>query len=230
MLLGDDDTRYEVEIQLGATDPSHIIRTIEYWDVEKKRYPQYNHCAVIIAEEITSRFLNVIGLFNGTIPLIAIQLFATKAGDEISLNFVKVLDRNDYGTDEENEAEPTDRRYWESKSKVISFVDAIFTDVSSHALGLELKYNKFYIGLAQNGSATNFIYFRPRKQFVYLFIAGKEEAEKTEALENTNLEFDYVIRDHAYRIRINALKDYQTNKELLEGMIQGAIEYRNVNV
>src|SRR5665647_2320584 len=27
-------TRYEVEIQLGATDEAHIIRTIEYWDVE----------------------------------------------------------------------------------------------------------------------------------------------------------------------------------------------------
>src|SRR3990172_5435575 len=65
--------RFEVEIQLGKTDESHIIRTIEYWDIERKRYPQYDHTAVIIAEEITSRFLNVIGLFNGFIPLVAIQ-------------------------------------------------------------------------------------------------------------------------------------------------------------
>ena len=37
ILLADDDNdiRYEVEIQLGATDPSHIIRTLEYWDTEK---------------------------------------------------------------------------------------------------------------------------------------------------------------------------------------------------
>ena len=37
LLLADSDgvARYEVEIQLGATDPSHIIRTIEYWDTEK---------------------------------------------------------------------------------------------------------------------------------------------------------------------------------------------------
>lgn len=37
LLLGstDNESRYEVEIQLGATDPSHIIRTIEYWDTEK---------------------------------------------------------------------------------------------------------------------------------------------------------------------------------------------------
>lgn len=75
LLLQDPDTRrrYEVEVQLGATDESHIIRTIEYYDIEKKRYPQYEHCAVLVAEDITSRFLNVISLFNGVLPLIAIQ-------------------------------------------------------------------------------------------------------------------------------------------------------------
>ena len=41
--------RYEVELQLGKLDESHIIRAIEYWDLERKRYPQYDHCAVIIA-------------------------------------------------------------------------------------------------------------------------------------------------------------------------------------
>lgn len=70
----DSDRRYEVEIQLGRTDESHIIRTIEYWDIERKRYPQYDHVAVIVAEEIAARFLNVISLFNGYIPLIAIQM------------------------------------------------------------------------------------------------------------------------------------------------------------
>ena len=34
LLLRDPDIlkRYEVEIQLGATDENHIIRTIEYWN------------------------------------------------------------------------------------------------------------------------------------------------------------------------------------------------------
>jgi hypothetical protein len=67
LLCQDAETnrRYEIEIQLGKTDESHIIRTIEYWDIERKRYPQYEHTAVIVAETITSRFLNVISLFNG---------------------------------------------------------------------------------------------------------------------------------------------------------------------
>ena len=59
----DNDGCYEIEIQLGATDPRHIIRTIEYWDTEKKRYPQYDYCAVIVVEEITGRFMNVISFF-----------------------------------------------------------------------------------------------------------------------------------------------------------------------
>ncbi len=28
----DDESMYEVEIMLGKTDETHIIRTIEYWD------------------------------------------------------------------------------------------------------------------------------------------------------------------------------------------------------
>jgi hypothetical protein len=72
----DTNTRYEVEIQLGPTDESHIIRTLEYWDNERRRFPQYEHIAVIVAEEITGRFLNVINLFNQAIPLIAVQMSA----------------------------------------------------------------------------------------------------------------------------------------------------------
>ena len=70
LLMSDPDslTRYEVEIQLGASDEKHIIRTLEYWDVERRRYPQYDHVAVLVAEDVTSRFLNVISLFNGFIP------------------------------------------------------------------------------------------------------------------------------------------------------------------
>src|SRR5262249_20642285 len=99
LLLQDPETlqRYEVEVQLVPTDESHIIRTIEYWDIERKRYPQYEHAAVIIAEEITSRFLNVIQLFNGAIPLIALKMTAYKVADQHALTFVKVLDEITFG-------------------------------------------------------------------------------------------------------------------------------------
>ena len=61
LLLQDSELnkRYEVELMLGATDASHVIRTIEYWDIERRRYPAYEHVAVLVAEDVTSRYLNV---------------------------------------------------------------------------------------------------------------------------------------------------------------------------
>src|SRR5436309_1367017 len=102
----DAERRYEVEIQLGPTDEAHIIRTIEYWDVERKRYPQYDHCAVLIAEDITSRFLNVISLFHGSIPLIAIQMRAIQLAGHMSLLFTTVLDEMPFGPVGEDESPP----------------------------------------------------------------------------------------------------------------------------
>ena len=155
LLLQDSnsDRRYEVEIQLGDTDESHIIRTIEYWDIERKRYPQYDHCAVLIAENITSRFLNVISLFNGHIPLIAIQMRAFKFNDDVALIFTTVLDEMSLGmVDEDEEAmEVTDRNYWLKRGteKTVGMVDDLFTIIKQFASNIELKYNKFYIGLWQ---------------------------------------------------------------------------------
>lgn len=172
LLLQDaDKRRYEVEIQLGPTDESHLVRCIEYWDIERKTYPQYDHCAVIVAEDITSRFLNVISLFNGTIPLIAIQMQALNVGDSFTLVFTKVLDELKRGLvdqDEEDEATPTDRKYWEGQGskETLQLTDELLSVVKQLNPALELKYNKFYIGLARNGRPDNFITFIARKKYV----------------------------------------------------------------
>src|SRR5579863_9622323 len=133
-------TRYEVEVMLGSTDESHIIRTIEYWDVERKRYPQYDHYAVIVAEDITSRFLNVIGLFNGFIPLVAIQMNAIKFGDQISLVFTTVMDQLALGLPEEDEEVQavTDRNYWELRGTKVTaaMADQLLDLIKSFDSGL----------------------------------------------------------------------------------------------
>ncbi len=230
ILLGDDDTRYELEVMLGETNPDHIIRTIEYWDSEKKRYPRYNHIAVIIAEDITSRFLNVISLFNGTIPLIALQMCATQTGEEVSINFVKILDLTDLGTEEENEAEPTDRKYWESKSNVLNYVDLIFNDICKYAPNYELKYNKFYIGLSRDGVASNFIFFKPKKGYVYFYIHIPESEDINSALDSGKMDFEYVGRDRAYRIKFSSINEYHDNNEIISNMVLQSIEHRNIKV
>src|SRR2546422_4471754 len=111
------ETRYEIEVMLGAVDESHIIRTIEYWDVERQRYPNFEHRAVIVAEEITSRFFNVIRLLNRAVPIIALQLNAFQFEEKVVLHFTKVLDVYETAEDDEGEfAEQADRRYWEKRS------------------------------------------------------------------------------------------------------------------
>src|SRR3990172_392277 len=111
-----DNSMYEVEIMLGDTDPSHIIRTIEYWDIEKRRWPQRQHYAVLVAETITRRFFNVIQLLSHAVPIIAIQATLIEANGGKSLHFVKVLDVYEEAEVEVATAELTDRKYWESRS------------------------------------------------------------------------------------------------------------------
>ena len=231
VLLADDNgTRYEVELQLGATDPSHIIRTIEYWDTERKRYPQYDHCAVIIAEEITSRFMNVISLFNGSIPLIAIQVSAYKVGNDTLLTFTKVMDRISLGTDEEENFEITDRNYWENKSttKMLKTIDNIFDNLSQYVSGYELKYNKFYIGLSKDGIAKNFIEFKPKKNWLYFIFKGDEDTNKIEELENAGLEVSYIPRWKEYDVRINNFEEFKKHQELLKKMVESSMQYFNL--
>ena len=210
LLMQDPDThrRYEIEIQLGKTDENHIIRTIEYWDIEKKRYPQYDHCAVIIAEDITSRFLNVISLFNGFIPLIAIQMNAYKFGDEIGLVFTKVLDEMPLGLVEEDEEiqEVTDREYWLKRGTqtTVKMVDEILALIGSFIPGYELKYNKFYIGLAKNGQPNNFAIFKPKKNYMRLELRLPKSDEVDQIIETNDLdEMGYDNRWGNYRIRLN---------------------------
>lgn len=91
---------YKTEIMLESTDESHIIRTIEYWDVEKRRYPNKDHKAVLVAEDITNRFFNVIALMNRSIPIMAIQLSALRVDNKIVLNATTVLDLYESPEDE----------------------------------------------------------------------------------------------------------------------------------
>lgn len=230
LLLQDAESskRYEVEIQLGSTDESHIIRTIEYWDIERKRYPQYDHTAVIIAEDITSRFLNVISLFNGMIPLMAIQMNALKLGNEVGLAFTTVVDQMSLGlVDEDEEAqEATDRAYWENRGsrKTVAMADQLLEIAKQFAPSLELKYNKFYIGLAKHGQPSNFIIFRPKKSFIRFEPRLKSSPESQERLENAGLDvMDYDTRWGRYRIRLQP-GEIEKNKEVLTEVVKEAYE------
>ncbi len=229
LLLSDPEsgTRYEVEIQLGPTDESHIIRTIEYWDIERARYPQYDHVAVLVAEDITSRFLNVISLFNKAIPIVAVQINALEVDGRLTLHATTVLDLMPRGTDEEP-GQPTDRPYWEAKASptamaVLDQLADLVRDATNDA-GIALKYNKPYIGLTRSGIADNFMTFRPRKRGNVLTVFSIQPTEElTQRIDEAGLDLatGFKSRPDRYFVRI-AKDDVDQNRELLVELIRRA--------
>jgi len=209
LLMSDPDlgTRYEVEIQLGASDEKHIIRTLEYWDVERRRYPQYDHVAVLVAEDVTSRFLNVISLFNGFIPIIAIQMQALEVGGNLTLSASRVLDVVNLGTDEEDAAgAATDRAYWESKASPASLklADKFIELAREKDSSLAPKYNKYYIGLARNGIADNFISLKPKQKWIIFQPKVPSNPELNQRLDDAGLQvMAYERRFNHYKIRLS---------------------------
>ena len=232
LLLRDADVgRYEVEVQLGPTNESHIIRTIEYWDIERKRYPQYEHTAVIVAEEITGRFLNVISLFNRFIPLVAIQMQAFKIGDQVSLVFATVLDQQRLGLVDEDEAvtETVDRAYWEERGSkaTVDMADQLLAIIHEFDDKLELKYNKFYIGLARDGQPNNFVIFVPRRKNIVaevkltepnVKLIGLDQAQQAELNE---LEPSYDTRYGKTKLSLSKEKIEQ-HRAVLKRLMQQA--------
>ncbi len=223
--------RYEVEIQLGPSDPSHIIRTIEYWDIERKRYPQYEHTAVIVAEDITSRFLNVISLMNGSIPMMAIQMKAVETDGGVSLFFTKVLDTLQRGLvdDDEEVNEPADRAYWESRasSKTVKIADQILELCKNFAASIQLNYNKHYIGFLVDGKTCNFAVTRPRKMAMGISIRLPQTDQTDHELEDHGLDLlEYDKRYMSYRIRLSA-EDVSKHKDFLQSLLKQAYDRRH---
>jgi hypothetical protein len=164
LLLKDpeDDSMYEVEVMLGETDETHIIRTIEYWDNEKRRWPQRQHFAVLVAEHINRRFFNVIHLLSHSIPIIAIQASLLQSNGVKSLFFTKVLDtfeEVDDGTSLDNK--PYKREDWMIKAKwTVETADALFAITQDVFTDPKLNFVKEYIAISVSG--YNYLWLRKR--------------------------------------------------------------------
>lgn len=218
----DTPKRYECELQLGATDESHIIRTIEYWDIERKRYPQYDHVAVLVAENVTSRFLNVIHLFNGFIPLIVLKMTAYELEGDIALTFTKILDEVQLGLPEEDEiSEPATPAYWENKSckEMLNLADHLFSIVYEIDSVAKLNYNKHYIGLNRNNASANYCWFKPRKKYVNMIFKLIPADEDIMALDNAGLEVVKKTKWNEFWVKFTA-EPTSEQKELIKKIIE----------
>lgn len=229
MLLADreNEIRYEVEIMLGSTDPSHIIRCIEYWDIERRHYPAYDHVAVLVAEDITSRFLNVMSLLAGSIPLIAIQLNALKVGDSIILDFVKVLDQRALREDEAGEAnaEHADRGTWDERvgSEIMRLCDRV-ADIANQVANpkLELKYLKHHVAICPPGSFFNVAALFPKKGFLPIRMSVADSESWMKKLKEAELQAESK-KTGSVLIRIRAA-EMAEQETILGGLIHQAVK------
>lgn len=227
LLLFDEDanTRYEVELMLGSMDESHIIRTLEYWDIERRRYPAYEHRAVIVAESISSRFLNVIGLFSGSIPLIALQIGAFQVGGTVSLSVVRVMDLLDLREDEGAEPAEADRAYWVNRvgKPMVELGDQVLQMVRSvpGVTKLDLKYNLGYIGLHDGARSRNFIHFTPKKSGLSLRVVVQDTAGFIERFKAADI--DVTPRGRFLRVRVSKA-ELDQNEPLIRDLIDTAVK------
>jgi hypothetical protein len=229
-LMHDDDEeiRFEIEVMLGAVDESHIIRTIEYWDVERQRYPTIEHQAVIVAEEITSRFFNVIRLLNRAIPMIAIQLSAFVLDDSIVLHFTRVLDRYEFGagSEEEGASEQADRASWEKRTsrESLEIVDELVSLIPTSLGEAKVTYNRGHIALGTSG--YQFCWLHPRKGsywLLFLKVPAEGRAGLIEKLGALGIEAASCWQN-ALRFRLSG-KDITEHRAALQELICLAEEW-----
>ncbi|MCD4773785.1 MAG: hypothetical protein K8R41_10430 [Bacteroidales bacterium] len=188
-----DNTMYEIEVMLGETDPSHIIRSIEYWDNEKRKYPQRQHFAVLIAEIFDRRYFNVIQLLSLNVPMIAIQADMLEVGDEKIINFTKILDVYVEQDDEEEAKQVTKTTWKEKASWTLETAEKHLEVLSETEKNIELKFTQSYISIVINGK-NNYMYDKRTKPNSVVWFNVKEE-EKVDAikkiLEDKNIVFGY---------------------------------------
>jgi hypothetical protein len=225
LLLEDDlgDRRYEVELMLGSTDESHLIRAIEYWDIERRKWPGYDHTAVLIAEELAARFLNVISLFSGSIPIIAIQVNGLTVDGKLILHFTKVLDSRATRKDETALllAKATDRQYWVSRASAatMELVDRCLEMINAVvSTPRRLTYNKGFIGLNDGIRPGNFVTFKPSKLVLRVSLWYLSDIESwVKRLQEFGLEAR--TKNDGVRVEVTP-KAFEENKQLITEMLQ----------
>ena len=189
-----DNTMYEVEIMLGETDPNHIIRSIEYWDIEKRRFPLRSHFAVLVAESFSRRYFNVIQLLGLNIPIIAIQLDAISCDNKHIINFTKILDIYEEQEDEDVSVPEVTESKWVDKAKwTFDAIKKQYDILYSLDPELSLRYTASYIAISKKGRNVYGIYSKRNPLSTLWFrVVEDEKVDKIkELLNQTKQDYNY---------------------------------------
>jgi hypothetical protein len=188
----EDDKMYEVEVMLGETDETHIIRTIEYWDNEKRKFPQRQHQAVLVAEKFSRRYFNVIQLFSHAIPITAVQAYITEVAGQKSLHFLKVLDTYEEPDDLSGAAYQgsTEQDWREDSPWTLEAANTLQEIIRQELPTAQLHYLKSYIAISVNGD--NYIWLHKRsgnKSQIGFWFSEKYFGQASEQLDKAEISY-----------------------------------------
>lgn len=210
ILLGnpEDDSRYAVEVMLGETDETHIIRTIEYWLRERRQHPTKQHYAVLVAEKINKRFFEVIYLLSETTPIIAIQANLRKIGNSVGLSFDTILDIYEDPADESPSGGDTaavdSPSNWQKKAAwTVAHASHLRELLSSVMGGLTLNFVQSYISLSVQGKNCMWLNKRTGGNSLLRFRAQLGKADEITAVLDGN-QISYTRKGpRGFRLTIN---------------------------
>lgn len=189
-----DNSMYEVEVMLGETDPSHIIRAIEYWDNEKRKYPQRQHFCVLIAESFDRRYFNVIQLMSLNIPMIAIQVELLEVNEEKILNFTKIIDIYCEPEEDESETKQVNEASWNNDSPWTNLnAKTLFEIIKDKHEKITLRYTQSYISIIIDGKIFYYLCKRMKPTSALFFtVKDEEKVEKIKKiLEENKIDYNY---------------------------------------
>lgn len=172
----EQNSMYEVEVMLGETDPSHIIRSIEYWDNEKRKYPQRQHFCVLVAESFDRRYFNVIQLMSLNIPMIAVQADLLEVNGEKILNFTKIIDIYIEPEESEEDIKVVNEATWTNDAPWVNTnAKELFDTLKNQVSKINLGYTQSYISINIEGKNAYWLNKRMKPTSTLCFTVKDEE-------------------------------------------------------
>ena len=85
----------------------------------------------------------------------------------------------------------------------MKLTDGLLSIVKKSEPNIVENYNKHYIGLLRNNTASNYCYFKPKKSYVYMICkANEEDQEFARRLDAVGLDAEYILKWNMLRIKL----------------------------
>lgn len=199
----EQNSMYEVEVMLGETDPSHIIRSIEYWDNEKRKYPQRQHFCVLVAESFDRRYFNVIQLMSLNIPMIAVQADLLEVNGEKILNFTKIIDIYIEPEESEEDIKVVNEATWTNDAPWVNEnakeLIGIYKDENNK---INIGFTQSYVSLNIDSKNAYWLHKRMKPTSTLTFTVKDEE--KAEAIKK-------LLESKEFSFTYNRYKEFMLN-------------------